>query len=236
MFGLLCCAMPSHPIAAILFDLDGTLVDTERESAEAIARAMRSGFNIEIEQEDRDFIIGRSWVEIYRNLRERYRALSWSCERLIEATTFERAGIFAESGMCVLPGAIEAVERFAHLPRALVTGSSRAEAAQALEVTDLRSQFDVVLASEDVPRSKPDPAGYRQAAALLEVPEARCVVVEDSSAGIAAGIAAGSWVVGVRAGNFHGQDQKAAHRVIDNLNELTHEFISTLAGRGSTAP
>ena len=55
-------------IRGFLFDLDGTLVDSERETAEAMARALRRGQGIAIEQYDRDFIIGRSWVAIYDSL------------------------------------------------------------------------------------------------------------------------------------------------------------------------
>jgi beta-phosphoglucomutase-like phosphatase (HAD superfamily) len=61
----------------ILFDLDGTLVDSERETAEAMARAIERGHGIAIEPYDRDFIIGRSWVAIYDSLRGRYPALAW---------------------------------------------------------------------------------------------------------------------------------------------------------------
>jgi len=58
-----------------LFDLDGTLVDSERETAEAMARALLKGQEIVVEQYDKDFIIGRSWVAIYESLRDTYRCL-----------------------------------------------------------------------------------------------------------------------------------------------------------------
>ena len=53
-------------------------------------------------------------------------------------------------------------------------------------------------------------------------------MVEDSTAGIAAGRAAGCVVVAVRAGNFHGQDQAGAHRVLDTLDELTADVLDEL--------
>jgi HAD superfamily hydrolase (TIGR01509 family) len=217
-------------IAAILFDLDGTLVDSERESAEAMARVLEVGLRIKMTQDERDFIIGRSWVEIYASLKRDHADLSWSRDELIAHTARERANVFAEEGITILPGAIEAVRRFSHMPRALVTGSSRVEAGQSLDATGLRGDFDAVFASEDVSESKPHPAGYLAAAAVLGVEPEACVVVEDSVAGIAAGVAAGARVVGVRAGNFHGQDQSDAHHIIDTLEELTAELLVELAG------
>src|SRR5690348_7927059 len=115
-----------------LFDLDGTLVDSERETAEAMARALRSGLGIEIAQYDRDFIVGRSWVAIYDSLRARYPELSWSREEMVARTAMARDEVFAEHGVPVLPGARAALAWTHGRPRALVTGSSRVEATQVL--------------------------------------------------------------------------------------------------------
>lgn len=218
-------------MGAILFDLDGTLVDSERESAEAMARALRAGLGIEVSQAERDFIIGRSWVEIYRNLTASHPNLSWTRDELIAATAAEREHVFAEQGITILPGAVAAVERFAAVPRAIVTGSSRVEAGQALAALGLSDTFDAVFAAEDVSSSKPAPDGYLAAAAAVGARPADCIVIEDSAAGIAAGVAAGAMVVAVRAGNFHGQDQSAAHHAIDTLDELTVAFAERIAGR-----
>ena len=65
-------------LRAVLFDLDGTLVDSERETAEAMFRALKAGQDIVIDQSDRDFIIGRSWVAIDEHLRKRYPQLAWT--------------------------------------------------------------------------------------------------------------------------------------------------------------
>lgn len=216
---------PPMPIRAILFDLDGTLVDTERESAEAMARALRAGLGVEISQEERDFIIGRSWVDIYERLRTAHPNLTWSRDQLIAATASAREAVFAEVGITILPGALEVLTRFGHLPLAIVTGSSRVEAAQALAALGAAEAFRAVFASEDVGRSKPAPDGYLAAAKTLEVAPEHCLVLEDSAAGIAAGRSAGACVLAVRAGNFHGQDQSMAHRVIDTLDDLTPELL-----------
>lgn len=215
-------------IRAILFDLDGTLLDSERESAEAMARALRSGLGIEIDQAERDFIVGRSWVAIYDHLCAVHGALAWTPAELIAATAAERVHVFAEIGVTVLPGAHAAVERFRHLPLGVVTGSSRVEAAQAIAALGLDGVFGAVVASEDVPRSKPAPDGYLAAAGSLGIAPTDCLVVEDSQAGIAAGLAAGAVVVAVQAGNFAGHDQSAAHHVLATLDQLTVDFVRSL--------
>jgi HAD superfamily hydrolase (TIGR01509 family) len=215
-------------IRGFLFDLDGTLVDSERETAEAMARAFERDHGIVLEPYDREFIVGRSWVAIYDSLRARYPGMTWTRDEVIARTAALRDEVFAELGITILPGAREVLRWTAGRPRALVTGSSRVEAAQALRLLDPEARFDVIIASEDASASKPDPDGYRRAMAALGLAPEECLVIEDSVAGIAAGRAAGCVVLAVRAGNFRGWDQSEAHRVIDTLDGLTPVLVDEL--------
>lgn len=215
-------------IRGFLFDLDGTLVDSERETAEAMARALERGQGITIAQYDRDFIIGRSWMAIYDSLVARYPQLRWSRAEIVAQTALLRDEVFAELGITVLPGAREVLRWTAAHPRALVTGSSRVEVAQVLPLIGPEASFPIIVAAEDVARSKPAPDGYQRALAELGLAPGECLVIEDSVAGIAAGRAAGCRVVACRAGNFAGWDQSAAHRVIDTLDELTPALVAAL--------
>src|SRR5512138_2935355 len=92
-------------IRGFLFDLDGTLVDSERETAEAMARALLRGHGIAVEQYDRDFIIGRSWIAIYDSLKSRYPQLTWTRDETISRTAEVREQVIAEMGITVMPGA-----------------------------------------------------------------------------------------------------------------------------------
>lgn len=216
-------------IRGFLFDLDGTLVDSERETAEAMARALVRGQGIAIEQYDRDFIIGRSWLAIYDSLKARYPQLTWNREEMIARTAMLRDEVFAEQGITVLPGAREVMRWTATHPRALVTGSSRVEVTQVLPLISEHARFELIVAAEDVGRSKPAPDGYLKAIGTLGIPAGECLVIEDSTAGIAAGRAAGCIVLAVRAGNFGGWDQGGAHLVVDTLEELTPSLVDQLA-------
>lgn len=219
-------------VHAVLFDLDGTLVDSERQYGEAMARALRDGPGLEIAQADRDYVIGHSWVAIHAHLVERY-GLRWPREELIAATAAASKRLFAEEGARELPGARAAIARFADRRRGLVTGSSRAEAGHMLELLGVADAFTVRLCAEDVPRSKPAPDGYLMACEQLGVAPRHAIVVEDSHAGVTAGRAAGCIVIAVRAGNFANHDQTAAHRVIDTLEELTTELVGEVAALAS---
>jgi HAD superfamily hydrolase (TIGR01509 family) len=216
-------------IRGFLFDLDGTLIDSERETAEAMVRAFARYQDIALAQYDRDYIVGRSWVAIYDSLRERYPQMTWTRAEAIHHTALLRDEVFAEIGLTVLPGARELLERTRGAPRALVTGSGRAEVQQVLPYLGEAARFDAVFAAEDVARSKPAPDGYLAACAALGLAPVDCLVIEDSEAGIAAGLAAGCRVIAVRAGNWGGWNQSAAHRVIDTLHELDTSLLGALA-------
>ncbi|MBA3539114.1 MAG: hypothetical protein H0T79_05765, partial [Deltaproteobacteria bacterium] len=77
-------------IRGILFDLDGTLIDSERETAEAMVRAFQRGHDITLVQYDRDFIVGRSWIAIYDSLKSRYPQLTWTRDETIHRTALAR--------------------------------------------------------------------------------------------------------------------------------------------------
>jgi beta-phosphoglucomutase-like phosphatase (HAD superfamily) len=213
---------------AVLLDIDGTLVDTERESAEAIRRVLaRRG--LRMSPDEIDFVIGHSWLQIHERLLAGHGAALPPLPELIDACAAEREVVLAEQGLREVPGAGDLVRRLAaRYPVAAVSGAGRREATFALRGLGVLDSLRFVLAAEDYAPGKPSPAGYRLAAERLGVAPAECLVLEDSAAGIAAGVAAGARVVAVSAANFAGQDQSAAHAIVRCPADVDDALIARL--------
>jgi len=193
---------PAGDLRAVLFDMDGTLVETEQYWGEAMFElAERLGGRMS--EGARASTVGstmrRSMTILHADLglvRTEEQLLADA--RWVEDRTAELLG----AGVSWCPGARELVTavRAAGLRTALVTTTPRRLADIVLTAirADLGGEaFDVTVCGDEVPARKPDPAPYLQAMAALAVEPGECVVVEDSESGVAAGLAAGATVLGV---------------------------------------
>ncbi len=181
--------------AAVLFDLDGTLIDTEplwMAQEQALARAHGGSWTAE----QAVACIGQPIPVSATRLRDEGGvdlAVEEIVDRLLDGVVSAvGAGVPWQPGSRELLSALGA----AGVPLALVTMSYRRLAEAVLG--DLpRGVFAAVVTGDEVGHGKPHPEPYLTAAALLGVDPHRCVVVEDSPAGIASGLAAGAAVVAV---------------------------------------
>jgi beta-phosphoglucomutase len=134
----------------------------------------------------------------------------------------------------LFPGAREAIERLAARgPIAIASGALRAEIERVLERERLLAHFAVLVAAEDTPRSKPDPAPYVRAVAGLAglVPAltpGQCVAIEDSRWGLASARTAGLRTIGITT-SYTADELPGAELVVDHLDAITGELLSTLA-------
>lgn len=220
---------------ALLLDLDGTLVDSEMVHVAGLRR-LCADRGVVLTQTEGLYVIGHGWREIFRELDLGAR-LGLDLAAVIAGTVAAKDLLFGEGlELPILPGAREllTLARQAAIPTAIVTGSARLELDQALRALGIgHDQLAACVCSEDVPRGKPEPDGYLRAAALMGVSPAECLVVEDSEAGIAAGIAAGMRVLAVAAGNQPAgaaghQDQRAAHHRRASLAGLRREDLAAM--------
>lgn len=205
---------------AYLFDLDGTLVDTEIVWVSA-TRAYLCGLGVEMTADEAEKLVyGRSWHDIYRDIARAHPSLASGAARMAEAVEpyfFQRC----QSTDVRIRGSVRLLRRLAEsAPVGIVTGSTRHEAEQAVAHMRVGELLSCLVCSEDTPYGKPDPAGFLLAAATVGVAPERCLVFEDSSAGVLAAKAAGMTCVAlVRAGRPV-QDTAAADWITDDLGDF----------------
>ncbi len=212
---------------AVLFDMDGTLVDTERENVESVVLAARR-WQVELGADMRAFIVGHSWNEIHARIQRDY-GLQVGMDVLIAAAVEEKRVLFAEHGYKALPGADDLVRRLrGRAGLAIVSGSSCVEVRETIAGIGLTECFQCLLGAEDYQRGKPHPEPYQTAMRLLGVSPHACIVIEDAEPGILAGKAAEAKVIAVRRANFLGYDQSAADVIVDTLEQVTDALLDEL--------
>jgi HAD superfamily hydrolase (TIGR01509 family) len=212
---------------ALLFDLDGTLIDSERLAADTLVSEIES-LGLRWNSEDAAFITGRTWKSAFTLLYSKYAFPVNEAELSHRVLSRYRERLRSE--VKEVPGAREAVQSLAkEFPLALVSGSHREEIFIALDALGIRGCFQVILGAEDYREGKPSPEGYLKAVNTLKVRADRCLVFEDSEAGIAAGIAAGFKVAAITSTNHFQMNTKNAHYFIDDLRGVGPDWVRSLS-------
>jgi HAD superfamily hydrolase (TIGR01509 family) len=209
-------------IEAVVFDMDGVLVDTEHLWDE-VREALTEEWGGRYTPEAQEAMMGMSSPEWSRYLHEVV-GLREPPE-VINAEVVRRMLERYEMDLPVVPGAVEAVRRLAGAGyRLAVASSSNRELIDAvLRRLELTSVFDVTVSSEEVARGKPAPDVYLETARCLGVLPGRCMAIEDSASGIRAAHAAGMRVIAYPNRHYPpAADVLAlADVVIESLSDLT---------------
>lgn len=182
---------------AVLWDLDGTLVDSGEYHWRSWRDTMDAdGVPLTYEQflasfGQRNDRILRTWLGEDAPIER--------IQRLGDAKEVAYRRLAQEGGLVPLPGAAAWVERLhaAGWRQAIASSAPRLNVEVMLQVLALDRYFDAIVAAEDVTRGKPDPEVFLVAAARLETPPSRSIVVEDAAAGIEAAQRAGMRCIGV---------------------------------------
>ena len=208
---------------AAVFDLDGTIVDSEPRSL----RALRRLFDAHRVPHDDALLrrfVGRRGPEVFTELGDLFPG------RHPVQLSAEAEAYFHEPGqppLAALPGAAELAAEICRRgdPLALVTSASRAHAVPTLRGLGLLGLFQVIVAGDDVAVGKPHPEGYRRASEELGVAPSRCVAFEDSPAGLAAARAAGMYCVAVLT-THPGSELCEADQIVAGLTEITWPVVA----------
>lgn len=211
-------AAPKAPIRAVAFDLDGLMFDTEALFVR-VASAMLAARGKVFTATMMAAMIGRQAQHAYPALK----ALAQLDESPEELLAEARHRFFAEIDGAVHPTAgLFALLDHIHtvgLPAAVATSSRRSYAERLLSRHGLLDRFAFLLTAEDVTHGKPDPAIYRLAAERFGIEPAGLLVLEDSPAGVTAGVAAGGFVVAIPHEHSPATGLAHAHRIAHQLDD-----------------
>jgi mannitol-1-/sugar-/sorbitol-6-/2-deoxyglucose-6-phosphatase len=209
----------SRPIEAVVFDMDGVLIDSEPIWHE-VQREIFARVGITLTDED---LIRTMGVRIDQMVEEWYLRQPWESptrEEIAGAVVDGVATAIEERGAMV-DGAVEAIERFGDLGLrlALATSSSYRLIRAVLAVGGLSDRFEVVHSAEEEERGKPDPAVYLTTARKLGIAPERCLAVEDSVSGVRSAKAAGMVCVAIPEDRSDGRFGEA-DAALDSIREL----------------
>ncbi|MGW2521417.1 HAD-IA family hydrolase [Streptomyces sp. NPDC001617] len=212
--------MTQPALQAVLFDMDGTLVDTERLWWEAV-QDIATGLGRPLTEADQPEVLGRP-VEYTADWLGALTGAPDLGDRLHDEFT-ERV----RTGIVPRPGALALLDALARdgVPTALVTASPRSVADSVLAVLGA-DRFRVSVTADDTARTKPDPDPYLAACRVLGVDPARCVAVEDTPTGVHSAEAAGCAVLAVP--SLAPIEAAAGRTVVASLEEVTPERLRDL--------
>lgn len=179
---------------AILFDFNGVLINDEPLHCEALIHTLAEyGIDLDRDTYYRDYL-GFDDRECFRYAFTQANRPS-DAASIADATERKNAAWerLVKADMTMVPGASDFVRACAAAGHrlAIVSGALRREIELVLDRSGIAAFFDLIVAAEDVPDCKPDPAGYNQARAAFRLEAADCMVIEDSLPGLKAARAAG---------------------------------------------
>lgn len=207
--------LPCLP-AAVIFDMDGLMLDSERAILDAL-RTAAAEHGVRIDHDWWLCLIGHSDEACRQRLGE---LIGTDAANKVLAHGHALYIAVAEAGIAHRPGIVALLELLdAHdIPRAVATSTRRPLALHKLEAADLLWRFDAVCTSSDVAHAKPAPDVYLLAAQQLGVDPAHCLVLEDSPTGVRAALAAGMTPVQIPDLLAPDDEVRAlGHRIVDSL-------------------
>lgn len=218
-------------LKAIIFDMDGVIVDSEVIHYEADKKMLKEGFNINLQYDYYNKYIGGTvsnlWKGIIRDFNiqnEDEYSLNTYADKILEKM-LEKEGYPAVAG--VVPF-IKKIKEEYNLKLAVASSSSMSRIKKNLKNLGIDSYFEVITSGQDMGVSKPNPAVFLEAARLLQVSPKECVIIEDSYNGIQAAKNGNFTSLGFINPNSGNQKLNDANAVFEDFSNLDMNFINLI--------
>ncbi|MFW6259692.1 MAG: HAD family hydrolase [Tangfeifania sp.] len=209
------------PFDAVIFDMDGVLVNSEPFYVEVEQTNFRQ-LGLTISEEEHQTYQGTATDRMWQLIKERH-GIEQPVNKLVEMTNNLVTPYFSSlESMNPMPGVKNLIEKLKEkkIPLALASSSYADVIEIILQKTGLKKYFDVVVSSQMTGASKPEPDIFLLAAKKLKAEPENCLVIEDSKNGIAAAKAAGMYCVAFAGPGSELQDQSQADLIVEDFGEL----------------
>lgn len=214
---------------AILFDMDGVLVDTEHLHSKAeLATCAAHGLSVPLSEWNN--FRGKTTRNIFEYIVANYSSAPLNIGSLINHKT-ENYLRLASKEAVLIPGSLDFLKWIRpRVPKiALVTSSLKPIQKLMFDMFGLEPYFDGIITGDDVKNGKPHPEPYIKAAGLVGISPSRCIVIEDSDSGIAAAKSAGAYPIGITTSYDSERLIKAgAKKTVHTFAEMTEFFEASL--------
>ena len=216
---------PALSRRAIIFDLDGVLIDSEALQYEAYSQVLaRYGATVSIQE------YAAHWIATGRG--PEYAVQTFALPVTPDELRAMRSAVYPaimRERVTLMPGAADALTRLApHFPLAVATNSNQQDVSFVMDHFGLRHFFAAIVTRDHYDHAKPAPDAYLTAAARLGVAPSACLVVEDTYRGVVAAHRAGARAVAVPNALTRHNDFSLAAAVLNGLDELTVAAVDRL--------
>lgn len=213
-------------LKAVIFDMDGVIIDSEPMHARAALMALER-YNISITIHQLDEYIGSTTINMCNQFIKQF-SLPCTADELLQVNDEMKATLLKDEGHTVIPYVIDLIKDLhKNGIKLIIASSSPSEAIEeVLSSLKLQEYFEGYVSGNMVKRTKPDPEIFIKAADKIGVNPSQCVVIEDSYNGVTAANAAGMTCIGFINPNSGKQDLSKAFILVEGFDEVDYAFVN----------
>lgn len=214
-------------LKAVIFDMDGVLVDSEPLHYKSNCITLKENFGIELDYEYYKQFIGSTITYMWKTIKEHFHIVDCSAEELGKINDRILKNLVETEGYPPVRGAAEFVRelRSQGYKLAVASSSKRFKIVENLNSLGVLDCFDVIVSGVELERPKPFPDIFLKAVEELELSEKECIVIEDSENGVKAAVAAGIPCAGFLNPNSGDQDLSKADYLFEDFTSIEEGFL-----------